>query len=496
MSITHASISDLLRANQYEQAIKSCRKYIKKQGRDAEVLYLMALANRGAGMSQQGMDCFNLALSYRPNAFLAGEIHCQLGLSYEQAGNDKEAESHFSKALKQDPDKALAALKLAVLRAQCGNIDEAIAYHEHVLAHGRPEDKIRHQLEQRSFFLLSRIAPYEWSEEKVDRILDLLGNQQMTDARGKVFCHFALGHIYEKRGDYHKALEHFSQANALRKKERPYSMGQDQAYVTAVKSSFNEQYCQENRLEVSGDLKHRPVFILGMPRSGSTLVERILAAHSSVTALDELPYLSECVSTLDKVYPDLRPQYENLSNLKAEHFQHIRQSYLTASEVAKVDSPVFTDKMPENFSYVGFLLMAIPEARIIHTVRHPLATLWSCFQNDFDYGHGWSYDYEALADFYNSYVTLMHHWQQLFPDRIYSIRYESLVSDFDAEARKLVEFCDLEWEPRCMEFYKVKGRVKTASHVQVNSPVHTQAVEKWKHYAEFLLPLEKRLLQL
>ncbi|MFC1685094.1 sulfotransferase, partial [Pseudomonadota bacterium] len=114
----------------------------------------------------------------------------------------------------------------------------------------------------------------------------------------------------------------------------------------------------------------------------------------------------------------------------------------------------------------------------------------------FDYGHGWSYDYEALADFYNSYVTLMHHWQQLFPDRIYSIRYESLVSDFDAEARKLVEFCDLEWEPRCMEFYKVKGRVKTASHVQVNSPVHTQAVEKWKHYAEFLLPLEKRLLQL
>lgn len=493
-SLTHSFIRELLSANQYEQAIKACRKYIKKQGRDSEVLYLMGLASLAAGKHQQAIESYQAALAYRPNAQLAGKTHCQLGLCYEAAEDHELAELHFSRALKRDPDQVLAALKLAGLHAQCGNYDEAISNHEYVLAHGRLEDKVQHQLDQRALFLLSRIASYEWSEDKVKRILELLDDQRLTDDMGKIYCHFALGHIYEKRGEYNKALDHFIQANAIRKCERPYAIGQNQPYIDAVLSSFDSQYCQEHTLGLDGVLEHRPVFILGMPRSGSTLVERILGAHSSVTALDELPYLSECIVTLEQVFPELQPQFENLSNLKEEHFQHIRRTYLAAPEVTKVDSPVFTDKMPENFAYIGFLLMAMPEARVVHTVRHPLATLWSCFQNDFDHGQGWSYDRDALVDYYNGYVTLMHHWEQLFPGKIHSIRYESLVSDFEVEARKLIDFCGLGWEPQCMEFYKSKGRVKTASNVQVHSPVHRKAIDKWQNYKDFLLPLEKRLV--
>ena len=233
----------------------------------------------------------------------------------------------------------------------------------------------------------------------------------------------------------------------------------------------------------------RPIFIVGMPRSGTTLVEQIIASHHSVYGAGELTTLPTLISPIAK---DYLAKDEN--NLPEKAFLSIREQYLEELSSLNVPEDVITDKLPLNFQYIGFILSAFPEAKIIHLKRDARATCWSIYKRYFsDTGNAWAYNMDELAGFYGLYTELMADWHKLFPDKIYDMSYEDLTTNQEEETRKLLKYCELDWDENCLNFHTSKRVVKTASSLQVRQKMYQGSSEAWKKHEAYLQPLIKAL---
>ena len=310
----------------------------------------------------------------------------------------------------------------------------------------------------------------------------------------KLNLHFALGKAAEDAGDYDRAFVNYAQGAALRRAQRPYDadgVTQDRRRAETV---FTPAFFAERR-EV-GDASPDPIFIIGLPRSGSTLIEQILASHSKVQGTMELPTLGLIAQTLDKESRGQggRGLPDALATLPQHRFGELGAKYLEGAAIyRRGDEPLFIDKMPNNFRHIGLLHLILPRARIIDARRHPMASCFSAFKQHFAQGQGFSYDLTDLGRYYADYVALMGHIDQVLPGRVHRVIYEDLVENVEAEVRRLLDYCCLDFEPACLTFYENTRAVRTVSSEQVRRPIYREGLDHWKRFEPHLGPLKAGL---
>jgi tetratricopeptide (TPR) repeat protein len=329
-------------------------------------------------------------------------------------------------------------------------------------------------------------------EDDVQSVLRRLEAQETTSKRDLTAYYYTLGELFHKLKSPERAIFFFKGANDLRriglKREgNVYRRDQTEAQIQAMEQIFTQQFFDET--QHCGIESARPVFIVGMPRSGTTLTEQIIATHPLAYGAGELSVVPDLIR---KTTQEAREAGENVGfpgwvpRVESETFQELAQRYLDRLAEMNGDALRVTDKMPHNFMNLGLIAAMFPNARIVHCMRDPVDNCLSCFQQNFAMPHAYSTNLSDMGHHYRQYRRLMAHWRKVIPNKIYEIQYEELVADQERVSRELIAFCGLDWDDRCLEFNKKPGAVKTASLYQVRQPIYTESVKKWKMYERYI----------
>jgi tetratricopeptide (TPR) repeat protein len=315
-------------------------------------------------------------------------------------------------------------------------------------------------------------------------------NRSDLSARNRALIHFALGRAYEDAARYENSFEQYRQANAAVRTFVRHDPEQRTGFVLHNKQVFTPEYFRAR--SGRGSSRRDPIFIVGLPRSGTTLLEQILASHSLVEPTTELQCLETIVRDLQhrhgKPYPELMP------TLSVQQVTDAGDEYIArAGTYRKLNRPFFTDKMPNNFSYLGMILTALPNAKIIDARRHPLGSGFAIFKHYFLDAYSFAFDLASIGRYYRNYVALMAHFDTVQPGRVHRVTYESLVAAPEQEIRKLLDFCGLPFEEPCLNFHDSKRAVNTPSSEQVRQPIAADAADLWRHYERWLDPLKSAL---
>jgi tetratricopeptide (TPR) repeat protein len=334
-----------------------------------------------------------------------------------------------------------------------------------------------------AWWSLANLKTVKFDETDIEAMQQALTSARLGDM-DRFHLDFALGKAMHDAGRPEEAFAHYSSANALRLKSQPY----DAAKLTRTVDLCIDLFTAETFAKDAGGCQAPdPIFIVGLPRAGSTLVEQILSSHSLVEGTAELPDIPALVNRLG-------PYPAAVLKLSSEERGKLGREYLKRAGVQRrTDRPFFIDKLPNNWLYVPFIQMILPNARIIDARRHSLSCCFSNFRQHFARGQPFTYDLEDLGRYYADYVRLMAHIDLVLPGRVHRVIYERMVEDTEAEVRLLLDYCGLEFEPACLEFYKTERAVRTASSEQVRRPIYRDATEEWRAYEVHLGPLKDAL---
>lgn len=438
---------------------------------NAEFLNNLGLARHELGRSAEAEECYRRALAIAP-----GDARTAYNLANTvlELGRAEEAVAGYRRALEIDSGYADAANNLGnVLRDQGDTAGAVAAYRQAIAA--RPEAAVYY----RNLADLHRFLPGDPLILQMEALLA----RAASDA-DRMYLSFALGNAYDRLGETERAFAAFAEGNRLRKAELGYEIAVERKLFATLRRYFG------------GDLPEaavtpgpRPVFVLGMMRSGTTLVEQILASHSRVRGLGELEFLTRAsLPVMERAVLDeaLRADRDTVAAVRAE--------YLAGIAPLAQGAAVVTDKMPLNFRWIGFILTAFPEARVVHLNRDPMAVGWSIFRNYFSArGNGHAYDLADIGAYSVMHADLMAFWHARFPGRIYELDYEALTLDQEGQSRALLDYCGLDWEPGVLEFHRTPGLVKTASSAQVRQAMYRGSSEEWKRYEGHLGALKAAL---
>jgi len=358
-----------------------------------------------------------------------------------------------------------------------GDTGRAIeCYHEALAA-----DKTAAQ----AFWELANLRTYRFSEDEIARMQALLGAAS-TIPIDKVLIQFSLGKVLEDKGQYEESFRSYKAANSGYARIQPYRYSNRN---TALQSFFTEAYFAG--LQTNGDAPAPPIFVVGLPRSGSTLVEQILTSHSMVDATTELTEIVSIARELNNPNHPERARYpQSIAALTTDDVRALAKRYLDFAQTFRRDAPYFVDKTPGNFHHVGLIKTLFPAAKIIDIRRHPMASGWSLYRHFFADSFMFSYDLENIGKYYNAYIELMDHWQRVLPGQILTVNYESLVDDLPAAVEAMLAYCGLPFEQACVDFHLNKRPVATPSSEQVRQPLYSRSLEHWKNYEAFLGPLK------
>jgi len=292
---------------------------------------------------------------------------------------------------------------------------------------------------------------------------------------------FALGKVYADIGNDDRSFEYYLAGNQFKRNSIDYSIADDVAYFDAIKQVFKKEFFQRHAGIGSADTT--PIFIVGMPRSGTSLVEQILASHSQVYGAGELNDMGNLIARACDEDSNKYPHC--LLQMNDEELSGLGSAYLTRLHTYAPTAARITDKMPHNFLNLGLIHLVMPGAKIIHCHRNPADNALSIFKELFSKGkHGYAYDLKELGQYYRLYQDLMAHWRRVLPGAFYELRYEDLVADQETQTRRLLEYCDLPWEDACLAFHRSQRVVRTASLVQVRQPMHANSVEGWRRHEQ------------
>ena len=328
----------------------------------------------------------------------------------------------------------------------------------------------------------------------------MVGKEALMD-EPKVNMYMSLGKHYENEGDYDCAFEHYRLGNDLRRSHEVYDPVQTEVIHNRTIEVFSKDFLKSK--QGSGCTDPAPILIVGLPRSGSTLIEQILASHSQVEGTMELPDLSRLVRNLNRKSGKRknRQEYpETITSLVDEEFVALGEEYLESTMRYRSGKLHFIDKMPNNFPMIGFLHLILPNAKVINARRHPLDSCLGSYRQLFYKGQSFTYDMYELGEYYLQYQRMMDHWHHVLPDKVLDVHYEQVVLDQENQTRRILEYCGLPWEDQCLRFYENKRAVNTASSEQVRQPIYTKALNFWRNYEshlgeliEILEPLLKAL---
>lgn len=441
--------------------------------------YGLGLVLKAQGRSAEAEVSLQRAVQLKPD--FAGGYYC-LGFLYMEQGRTEEAVSGFRRAVEIEPGYADARIKLGECHAEMGSFADAEACYRQVLQTDPGNIDAR--------FDLALLGNSRSSGEDLAALLEL--EQAVRDGRKKpaagdaIKLGFALGRTFDQCGDPEQAFAHYLEGCRLKRATLGYDAQQTMARFADIMRIFDRETIA--RLGGGGNPSALPILILGMPRSGTTLVEQIIASHPEVRGAGELPDLMQVAT--GKANGDASMFPSGLQILSREMLAGMGDRYVSGLQQRAPEAQRITDKMPANFLAVGLIHLMLPNAKIIHVMRDPVDTCLSCFTQLFGTGQEFSYDLTELGRYYVDYVRLMQHWRSVLPQGAFQdVRYEDIVADQEAQSRRLIEYCGLEWDDACLEFQNSKRGVKTASMVQVRQPIYKSSVERWRKYEKSLGPL-------
>jgi tetratricopeptide (TPR) repeat protein len=393
-----------------------------------------------------------------------------------------EAVEAYQRALELRPQESGLRMSIGHLEKTLGRRAESEASYKAALAMdpGRAE----------AYWSLADLKNYDFSDAEISTMEQLIG----SDPRGpsnEAQLHFALGKAFEHRRRYADAFAHYARGAELRRREAPFDIGEFERRSARVRAFFNAAFFAHRG---SGDPSRAPIFIVGLPRSGSTLIEQILASHSAVEATMELLNVLNIVREFDDMTPGRNGYPEAVGGVPAERLAALGWRYLEqTAPLLQLGRERFTDKLPNNFSHIGLIHAILPRATVIDVRRHPMDACFSTFKQYFAEGQNFSYDLEDLGRYYRCYLALMDHWDEMLPGKVLHVRYEELVGSPEAGIRRLLEHCGLEFERGCLAFHETQRPVRTPSAEQVRQPIYTSAVGYWRHFEKELEPLRRAL---
>ena len=404
------------------------------------------------------------------------QAHYNLGNTLAELGQLETAIKSYEKVIAINPDHPEAYFNLGSSLQQLGKLDQAINCYEKAIS-------IRPNYSG-AYYNLSYLKKYTASDPQISKMQSLISSDDITQS-SRIDLYFALAKVNENLDNQDELFKYLHEANSLRKEELNYSLDRSKTLFLNVKEIFGAPYPDIEKSLSSEPSTFKPIFIVGMPRSGTTLVEQITSSHHAVHGAGELTNLPTIIGPIATDHLN-----QGINKLPQKPFLSIREQYLDVLSNLNVSESVITNKLPLNFIYIGFILTAFPEAKIVHMKRDARAICWSIYKSNFrNTGNGYSYNFDDLAGFYGLYTDLMDFWHQLFPDRIYDMCYEDLTTNQEEETRKLLEYCELEWDDNCLNFHNSKRAVKTASALQVRQKMYQGSSEAWKKYKTHLQPL-------
>ncbi|HHH44499.1 MAG TPA: sulfotransferase family protein [Gammaproteobacteria bacterium] len=460
-----------------ESAIRLLQRALQLQPDSIETMTNLGDAYVARSRYEEAIEILQRAVRTRPQF---PNAHRALANALHHAGRLQEALDSYGEAARLVPGWREVTLAQAKIYEQLGE-------------YGKSHDLLRPLIEagyDGALPVYFDISKHVGQRDQAVRELErFLGERPDMRAEAAAGIHFQLGRHYDESGDYDTAFRHFEQANGLTPADfdREAQVHQVDEIIATYGEGFAERMrCADNRTDL-------PVFIVGMPRSGTSLVEQILASHPEVFGAGELPHISRIARRFTADYPGLTfpglARYITRESLDTAAEQHLRALRELGGTAARV-----TDKMPYNLVYVGLIVQLFPGARIIQCARHPLDTCLSCYFSDFGtIGHDFSYDLKTVGEFYIQYHRLMQHWKRVFPGRVLQVSYTDLVREQERCSRELVDFCGLAWDQRCLDFHTTNRFVFTLSYEQVRQPMYTRSLERWRHYERYLRPLREQL---
>ncbi len=441
--------------------------------------FLTAVVDLGRVLKEQdrfeeAIDCFKNAIAINPNN---PHTHFLLAGAYSPAALNHEAAREYRRALDLAPEHPGALLGLGNALKTIGKQDEAIkAYRDCIRV--RPDNG-------EIYWSLANLKTYRFSDEQIAEMAARVDNPEGLTEQSEVNFLFALGKAHDDRQDYDKAWRYYARGNGKQRMLAQYDPVQTETINDAIVEVFDKALLEEKAGKGCPD--RAPIFVLGLPRSGSTLVEQILASHSQVEGTSELPYLGRVAMSLNRNRADGVNYPEAVRELEAAHLTALGEDYINYAQLHRTEGkPFFIDKMPNNFPTIGFLNLILPQAKIIDARRHPLDACVGNFRQHYAKGQTFSYDLTDLGEYCLQYLRIMDHWHQALPGRILTVQYEEMVMDFESQARRLLDHCELPWEEACGRFYETERPVRTASSEQVRQPIYTGALNFWRNYERHL----------
>lgn len=500
---------ELQRLGNLEEAEKIYRDVLVKNPDDVDALRLLSGLAMRVRQWGDAEVMLKRALEIAPDFF---QGWMDLGLAQQEQDKLEEAHESFKRAGRLEPQRAPPDVGAATTLAMRGRHDEAVQTFRtaltkdprsanalagigHVLKTiGEQDDAIEAYREcirynpghGEAYWSLANLKTFRFEDDEVAAMEKQLEPGSLMDEPRVNFL-FALGKAYEDRRDFDKAFDSYFRGNELRRQRESYDPVQTEVIHERIIEVFSREFIEYR--QGNGHPSIAPILIVGLPRSGSTLIEQILASHSQVEGTHELPELSRVTRSLSRHRDDRKTYPEAVLDLAGKDFRELGQQYLDRTAAHRTGAPRFTDKMPNNFPHVGFFHLVLPRAKVINAKRHPIDSCLGSYKQLFARGQPFTYDLYELGEYYLQYQRMMDHWHAILPGRVLDVQYEDVVADLEGQVRRVLDYCELPWEEACINFHETERPVKTASSEQVRRPIYTSSVQLWRNYEKHLGPL-------
>ncbi len=469
------------RMRRFPEAIKSLQRATRLAANDSNSHFNLGLTFFAAGDIDAAIKAYRQALAIDSND---SESHSALGAALHAAGNFPAARKQLQLAIQLEPDNPNWYRNLAESLREQGMLAQAIENYRQGLKRNSNDAALWHGLAMTQKFTVR-------DQEDIMAIKSLYA-QQARESEEQTKLAFAIGKILDDCKQETQAWPYFQTANHNRRVRKKYNIEEEREYFQTIKQTFTADFFHQQADSPSLLPKQpygQPIFIIGMPRSGTSLVEQILASHSQIHGCGETQALSIALrDTLGQVLTG-QQLLQQFCFLDSQERRIIAENYLTRITTQGNGEQWLSNKLPFNFLHLGLIKILFPDAKIFHCCRHPLATCLSIYQHDFTHMDGFAYDLQELAQYYLLYHDLMQHWHDVLPGYVQDIHYETLVAEQESQSRQLIKACELPWEASCLDFHQTNRAVSTASFTQVRQPLYRHALERGQRYEPLLTPL-------
>lgn len=506
------SAMDLIAQNKLLKAEALCRSFLQQQPEHVQGMRLLADIGVRLGILEDAEFLLESAVKFAPDDLQVQMEYVQVlrkrqkfqaaleqarqllslypqnpqvkslcAIEHMQTGDFDAAMSLLDEVLEQVPGDARTLVTYGHALKTRGRADEAVEMYRRAI--------VEHSEHGESYYSLANLKVYRFDEAEVEKMqsMETNGNLGFMD---RVYLNFALAKAFEDRHQYDTAFAYYAQGNALKKVQSRYDAERMHAELESVKNICDRQFFAE-RDGYGADIAD-PIFILGLPRSGSTLLEQILSSHSQVDGTLELPNILSLSQRLRR-RPGSGGYPAVMCQLSDQECTDAGRAYIDDTRIHRAGARFFIDKMPNNFRHIGLIKLILPNAKIIDARREPMACCFSGFKQLFAEGQEFTYDLEDVGQYYNDYVDLMAHWNMALPDFVLRVQHEDVVADLEAEVRRILKFCGLPFEDACLRYFETQRNIRTPSSEQVRQPIFTAGLEQWRHFEPWLAPLQSVL---